>query len=233
MAGEPPKTPSKLTLSSLLRRPIEYGLIGAVAVLVIALADRLEVLPLKLKGLGTEVEFGTNEKETLNDTAAQIAQLEAQVGKLQSDLAEVVENIPAQAQFNLTAEAVRAAPEDRGNVSRAILAQDEMKTGQGIIWLGTFDPRVADWTDKSVVEPGGVLSPPSGLQAREVQLEIDVNLREDLPELSDEYYQGVAKLGVVPAGTKATIISQPQLYERATGNQYWAKVETTFKVAPD
>ncbi len=125
---EPPtKTVRKSLLAqlmALIRRPIEYGLIGAAAVGVIWLADSLDVLPLKFKGLGTEVEFGKKEKTVLNSSADQVASLEGKLQKLQGELAQVVGALRDCRRLDVTSAVVDALPEDSGNVSKATLSSE-------------------------------------------------------------------------------------------------------------
>lgn len=220
-------------LYALIRRPIEYGLIGAAAVLVIWLADALDVLPLKFKGLGTEVEFGKKEKTVLNSSADQVAALDGKVMKLQKELAQVVDALRDGRTLEVTSAVVEALPEDAGNVSKATLSNDAIVTGTGTIWVGTFDPLIGLWTDRSVTLPGGNLPAPEEMSGITVTFEIDVNVRDGLPERTDSYYSDVAKLGVAKKGTTATIVGSPVRYVRPTGIQYWAEVALSYVEASD
>ena len=234
---EPPKSPDRkpllAQLLSFMRRPIEYGLIGAAAVFVIWLADALDVLPLKFKGLGTEVEFGKKEKAVLNSSSDQVAALEGRVLKLQGELAKVVDAVRDQRRLDVTAAAVVALPEDAGNVSKATLSNDKIVQGSGAIWLGTFDPIIGRWTERSVTQPGGFLPPPEQMNGISVTFGIDVNVREDLPEQTESYYGEVPKKGVAKKGFTATIVGDPVRYVRPTGLQYWAEVVLSYAEASE
>ena len=218
---------------ALIRRPIEYGLIGAAAVGVIWLADALDVLPLKFKGLGTEVEFGKKEKTVLNSSADQVAALEGKLQKLQGELAQVVGALRDGRRLDVTSAAVVALPEDSGNVSKATLSNDNVVKGTGTVWLGAFDPIIGRWTERSVTQPGGTLAPPEHLSGISVTFEIDVNVREELPAETESYYGEIPKKGVAKKGFKATIVGDPVRYVRPTGIQYWAEVSLSYVEAPE
>ncbi|TDT75409.1 hypothetical protein BDE40_2139 [Litoreibacter halocynthiae] len=234
---DPPQKAEKKTFLahflSFIRRPIEYGLIGAAAVLVIWLADSLHVLPLKFKGLGTEVEFGKKEKTVLNSSADQVAALENRVHKMQGELAKVVDAVRDQRRLDVTAAAVVALPEDAGNVSKATLSNEKIVQGTGTVWLGAFDPIIGRWTERSVTEPGGNLAAPEALNGIEVTFEIDVNVRDGLPEANPSYYGAIAKKGVAKKGFTATIVGDPVRYVRPTGIQYWAVVALSYVEASE
>ncbi|RLJ40709.1 hypothetical protein BCF46_3279 [Litoreibacter meonggei] len=227
------KKPILAHLLALIRRPIEYGLIGAAAVLVIWLADSLHVLPLKFKGLGTEVEFGKKEKTVLNSSADQVAALDGKLQKLQGELAQVVGTLRDGRRLDVTTAAVVALPEDAGNVSKATLSNDKIVEGTGTVWLGTFDPIIGRWTDRSVTQPGGSLAAPEAMSGLEVTFEIDVNVRDGLPEVTQSYYGEIAKKGVAKKGFIATILGDPVRYVRPTGIQYWAEVALSYVEAPE
>lgn len=233
---DPP--PARLNLISqmlaLTKRPVEYGMIGAVAVLVIWLADELDVLPLKFKGLGTEVEFGTKENSVLRSSADQIAELEGRVHKLQSELAQVVAFVNDGQRLEVTTAAVASLPEDAGNVSKAVLLnEDKIVQGNGAIWVGTYDPVQREWTDRSVTTPGGDLPAPERLSGVEVSFEIDVNVREGLPNDTERYYRDVAKKGVARKGFSAKVVGTPTRFTRPTGVQYWAEVALSYVATPE
>lgn len=237
MSSEPSQVPSRASALSqvlaLMKRPVEYGLIGAAAVFVIWLADTLDVLPLKFKGLGTEVEFGTKERKVLRTNADQVAELEGRVQKLQSELKQVVASLQDGRELDVTTAAVASLPEDAGNVSKAaLLVEEKIVSGSGSIWIGTFDPVSNSWTDQSVTTPGGRLPNPRRINGMEVSFLIDVNVRATLPEPNESYYSDVAKKGVARKGFSAKVIGDPVRYDRPTGVQYWAKVALSYVEAP-
>lgn len=49
-------------------------------------------------------------------------------------------------------------------------------------------------------------------------------LRTEKPEQTKSYYKGIADKGVIPAGTKVVIESEPIAFKRPHTTQYWIKV---------
>lgn len=242
MADDPkPAEPKTLTyhLLSMLRRPIEYGLTGAALVGVLFLANRSEILPKVFKGAGFEVEFQEKVIRTTADTEQGIKVLRATVEEMRAELkslrtalasidAPVIADAPepdAIAQTNALQKDADGADKDS-----LLVEQNQVIQTKGFMWLGTYDPQQERWTDFSIqLTDGADLPPPAQLSDQALMLTTTVNVREAYPSNDSSYFRSVRAIGVAETGTRATLLSVPQSYDRDGVEQIWAQVDVAAR----
>ncbi|MBM7069964.1 hypothetical protein [Actibacterium sp. 188UL27-1] len=212
-----------------LMRPIEFALkwslLGVSILLLLILAGRLgfQVEVNKLFGQDVSIKQVTAVVET-NDE--EIANLRDTVEKLREDLIVLAENADSPAPTALSGSQIRELPTEQGAVTKPILRSEQIN-GEGVIWLGRYEN--GTWSD-ATVDGLADLPSPDDLVDRTLTLRKTVNLRANFPApVQDGYYEEVTTRGVVYPDTRVTILSTPRSYDRKSGTQYWAKVQTTFE----
>lgn len=226
---------------AILRRPLEFGLIGLSLVGVVFIAERSNVLPKILKGFGVEVEFHDDQQRIVQAALAteqDITSLQNSVKALEEKLA-VATLVPGQASTQPTGVQTAAlvanenAPRseaDSANKSSPLVDQKQTLLKEGFMWLGTYDPKIEGWSDQSIkLQNGDVLPAPSTLSGQAIVLTRTVNIRESFPPDNDVYFRAVRALGVADTGTSVNLLAPPKIYEREETQQIWAHVEVSLR----
>lgn len=239
MADHPIHVSSLSTSGSLimgvLRRPIEFGLIGAAVVLVLHLANQADILPKVFKGAGIELEFRENQQkvvQTVVDTAGGVDEIKQQVADLQAEIKLLKKDIVELAGSTVTVNAaVESAPteskQDIAITARQLVEEAPVEDGTGVIWIGTYDSGLGKWTDSSFLTDDAL--PPSELAGEKIRLTSDINVREAFPENGDSYFSDIKALGVASDGFQGKVLGKPRSYERPNGTQYWAEIAVTYR----
>ncbi len=207
------------------RRPLEWGLIGLAAVLLIWIADYLDVLPDRLEVFGAEAEFRQEDKQVLIQNDKALAELRGELDKLKVDVAALVDRNGGGS--GPTAAEILEPPKDENVVSESFLQPEIVESGTGVMWIGEYDPALG-WVDGTVAGRSLFLPAPDDLIGETVNLITKVNIRDGYPVRDDRYYRAIPVLGIADVGTAAVIEDIAPGYERATGNQYWARVTIDY-----
>lgn len=232
----PPPAKFQSYIADILKRPIEFGLIGSAIVLVMYLASQADILPKVFKGAGFELEFQETQERVVQavvGTAGGVEDLKQQVAELQNeiqDLKETVSDLTGEGP-RLPSATARIAPvqnkQDVAAPTEILIDVNQSITGNGVIWIGTWDSKIKKWTDSTV--DAAQLPMPQDLVGFEGRLSKDVNVRENFPARDDSYYTGIKALGVAANGGLIQIQTRPQAFERSSGTQIWAEVTTTYR----
>lgn len=230
----PPPTIRSL-IFGILRRPLEFGLIGTIIVLVMHLANQADILPIAFKGAGFELEFQktqTDIVQTVTNNGTIVEQLQEQVAELQNSIkllnSDIVELAAGGVSVNAaTFSRPTGGKQDSANTSLQLVDDVEAIEGNGVIWIGTYDPEAKVWTDSSFL--ANDLVPPEKLVGADIRLTTNVNVRDGFPRNSEQYFSAVKALGVANKGKKGTVLTEPRVYERGNGVQYWAEVAVTYQ----
>ncbi|WP_157937685.1 hypothetical protein [Oceaniglobus roseus] len=202
-----------------------YMFVGAFLVALLFAAGKLGLPVNKLAFMGLEFEFH-KVNETIDANNEDIENLKAEVGQLRANLAALVEDLGNDV-TKLTPAVVRELPTEQGAVTEPVISVEPVK-GKGWIWLGSFDWETRRWTDGSL-EGLSALGTPQQLVGHRGRLAISVNVRQQKPRApSQGYFADIPSMGVAAAGSEVVILSSPKYYQRESGMQYWAEVETTF-----
>ncbi len=223
---------------NILKRPVEFGLIGASVVLVLHLANTADILPRVFKGAGFELEFRESQQkvvQTVVDTAGGVDEIKNQIAELQSEIQLLKQDIVDLSQSEGREVNVYAASEakiwetqtDVAKISRQLVDENRIVDGNGVIWIGTFDPSAREWVDSSLQAESQLQ--PNELLGEKIRLKSDLNVRADFPERNENYFSKIKALGVATEGMGGVILGSPKKYERENGVQYWAEVQIQYK----
>lgn len=124
----------------------------------------------------------------------------------------------------------QTASVEKPDPQAASLAKAQQTAGlTGFMWIGNYDRDAKRWRDIVLRDRTArdYAGPPAGIvEGQAYTLDTDVNVREDWPDASGDYYSKLQALGVAAEGKKVRIVTAPRAYTRtASVDAYWARVE--------
>lgn len=210
------------------------ALTGVSIVLLLYLANVAEILPKSLKGGGFEVEFrdrvkvvqaGIGFQQDIDKLKEEIKALRAKIDPQEAPV--IVSEGSSSAPDTLVPAA--SEPQDIASANSKLVQENQVATGKGSIWLGTWNQTERIWTSLSFEPTTGILGDPEKLGGEELRVTRDLNLRETYPTYDESYYRDVTALGVISDGMTVDVLTKPRLYARDGVEQVWAEVTATYK----
>lgn len=204
---------------------IVLGLWGAEKILDIDLS--------RLKKIGPGgVEFETTAQNLLGQLEQRINQLEIQLSireeyssMLSEDFIEKEEK-----EMVLNIDKLQMVQDNIAMFSYVDQAKEQTKffKQEGYIWIGDYNIETSKWKKvqlRSIDLKRLISVSPEGIK-RGDQFEVTGNmvLREKEPGKNIDYLKNTERKGIIPAGTKITVLEKPIKIESKFAVQYWARV---------
>lgn len=190
----------------------------------------------------SQIKFGDTQIELIDRTAGKVVDVSQDLKTAQAAIGElrlIVDKLTAERAGGYDTALKNEIQEYRLAQTSAVetsdrttanLAKVQQEGGlAGYMWIGNFDKSSNQWKvvivrDRGDREYAG--QPKDIVQGQVYTVDTDVNVREDWPENTENYYQKLRVIGIANEGVKVRIVEPPRAYTRAgTVDSYWVRVE--------